>query len=167
MSIKSYDNISNFAKDAARIVAERSMRKAASDLRGDSPTADISVSVDGTWQREGFSSLNRVVTAISVDSGKVLDSAILSKSCKGCTNITSFEKTNPDQFNLLKASNNCQLNYHGSSPNMEKVGAIKFFNRSLEKYNLYYTSFYGDGDSKAFASVQNIYVVLKSQLLTG
>ena len=63
MSSKSYDNISNFAKDAARIVAERSMRKAASDLRGDSPTADVSV--DGTWQRKGFSSLNGVVTAIS------------------------------------------------------------------------------------------------------
>ena len=33
---------------------------------------------------------------------------------------------------------------------METAGATKIFGRSVEKHGLYYTSFYGDGDSKAY-----------------
>ena len=47
-------------------------------------TIDVGVSVDGTWQRRGFSSNNGVVTAISIDTGKVVDVEIMSKICKGC-----------------------------------------------------------------------------------
>ena len=39
----------------------------------------ISASVDETWQRKGFTSLNGGVTAISIDSRKVFDTAILFK----------------------------------------------------------------------------------------
>ena len=46
---------------------------------------DVGVSVDDRWKRKGFSSTLGVVTAISVDNGKVLDVAIISKSCKCCT----------------------------------------------------------------------------------
>ena len=49
------------------------MSTAASKLRGTAETADVGVPVDGSWQRKGFTSLNGVVTAISVDSGKVLE----------------------------------------------------------------------------------------------
>ena len=45
---------------------------------GDSPI-NVGVSVDGSWQRRGFSSLNGVVTAISIDSGKIVDTEIESK----------------------------------------------------------------------------------------
>jgi len=62
------------------------MSDAAKTLRAGKETA-VGVSVDGTWQRKGFSSKLGVVTAISVDIGKVLDVAILSKSCKGCTKM--------------------------------------------------------------------------------
>ena len=40
---------------------------------------------------------------------------------------------------------------------MEKVGAVAIFERSVEKHGLFYTKFYGDGDSKSFTAVQNIY----------
>ena len=40
---------------------------------------------------------------------------------------------------------------------MEKVGAVKIFEQSFSKHELFYTSFYGDGDSKACTAVQNIY----------
>ena len=43
-------------------------------------TIDIGLSVDSTWQRRGFSSNNGVVTAISIDTGKV-DGEIMSKIC--------------------------------------------------------------------------------------
>ena len=68
-----YKNISDKLKDSAKQVAERSMSAAASKLRAGAPSADVGVSVDGTWQRKGFTSMNGVVTAISIDNGKVLE----------------------------------------------------------------------------------------------
>ena len=53
------------------------MSTATSKLQGPVNTADVSVSVDETWQRKGFTSLNGGVTAISIDSRKVFDTAIL------------------------------------------------------------------------------------------
>ena len=46
--------------------------------------AKCAVSCDGTWQRRGFSFSNGCVTAISMDTGKVLDVEPLSKVCKKC-----------------------------------------------------------------------------------
>ena len=40
---------------------------------------------------------------------------------------------------------------------METAGAKKIFEASVEKHKLYYTSFYGDGDSKAYPAVKNVY----------
>ena len=39
---------------------------------------------------------------------------------------------------------------------METAGATKIFSSPKEKHGLYYTSFYGDGDSKAYATVKDI-----------
>ncbi|GFV48918.1 retrovirus-related Pol polyprotein from transposon 297 [Trichonephila clavipes] len=48
-------------------------------------------------------------------------------------------------------------NYKGSSGNMEAVGAFRIFERSLIKRDLQYTEYYGDGDSKGFLQVKDIY----------
>ena len=40
---------------------------------------------------------------------------------------------------------------------MEVAGTKLMFQRSIEKYQLRYTRFYGDGDSKSFPAVENIY----------
>ena len=40
---------------------------------------------------------------------------------------------------------------------MEKTGAVNIFQRSIDKHNLRYTSFYGDGDSKSYSAVKDIY----------
>ena len=85
MTKNAYDGLSYSVKIASKQVAEKSMPDAAARLRGTEQTADVGVSVDGTWQRKGFSSNLGKVTAISIDNGKVLDVATLSKSCKGCT----------------------------------------------------------------------------------
>ena len=37
-----------------------------------------------TWQRKGFSSFNGMFTAISIESGKVVDVGPMSRYCKGC-----------------------------------------------------------------------------------
>ena len=64
--------------------------------------------------------------------------------------------SDPEQYEQWKVSHECNLNYHGSSPNMEKIGAINIFKRSVETHGLYYTPFYGDGDSKSYTTVKNI-----------
>ena len=40
---------------------------------------------------------------------------------------------------------------------METAGATKIFSSSKEHHELYYTSFYGDGDSKIYRAVEYIY----------
>ncbi|GFT41063.1 uncharacterized protein TNCV_1098271 [Trichonephila clavipes] len=51
--------------DAAKGI--RQFKKSIHDI------VNCGVSVDGTWQRRGFSSLNGCVSAISVDTGKIID----------------------------------------------------------------------------------------------
>ena len=157
MTKVSFQNISNVIKDAAKTVAEKSMANAAAELRGVADHADVGISLDGTWQKKGFISTTGVITAISIKSGKVLDTCILSKHCKGCTQIEDLRKSDPVQYSEKMETHKCNQNYVGSSPNMEKVGTERIFERSVQKHKLYYTEFFGDGDSKAFASVQNVY----------
>ena len=40
---------------------------------------------------------------------------------------------------------------------MEPEGAIRIFKISFEMHGLYYTKFFGDGDSKSYSSVKDIY----------
>ena len=58
MTSDNYDKTSNVLKDSAKVVAEKSMSLAATELRGSEETADVGMSVDGTWQRKEFTSMN-------------------------------------------------------------------------------------------------------------
>ncbi|GFT07180.1 uncharacterized protein NPIL_178961 [Nephila pilipes] len=67
---------------AASYVACNTMNEAALEIRGnenDSELSQCGVTVDGTWQRRGYSSLNGCVSVISIDTGKVLDIEFMSK----------------------------------------------------------------------------------------
>ena len=56
MTEKNYRKISHSFTEAARAVALKSMNDAAEDIRcNDDVVVDIEVSLDGTWQRRGFS----------------------------------------------------------------------------------------------------------------
>ena len=55
------------------------------------------------------------------------------------------------------------MNYKGSAPNMEAVGAERIFDRFIEQNKLQYTELYGDGDSKTFPVIEKSY--LKKGLL--
>ncbi|GFU01078.1 uncharacterized protein TNCV_1816891 [Trichonephila clavipes] len=100
---------------------------------------DLAVAVDGSWQKRGFSSKNGLVTVTSVDTGKVIDVEVFSKHCI-CPN-----KTNHLQ--------NCKRNFEGYSGKMEVAGALSIFQRSQSLYNVRYTKYLGDGDSKTFTSI--------------
>ena len=72
---------------AAKDVRYETMNDAAKEIhvlqnKQDDEVADCGISCDDTWQRRGFSSLNGCVTAISMDTGKVVDVEVLSKFYK-------------------------------------------------------------------------------------
>ena len=126
-------------KESAKRVAEKSILMAASRLQGTADSVDVGVSVNGTWQDKGFTSLNG--TVISIDSGKFLDTAILSKSFEGRTTMQVIKAKDPDANDKCNAAHKYSLNYKGSSPVMEKVSAEKIIKQSVTKHNLCYTSF--------------------------
>ena len=62
----------------------------------------------------------------------------------------------PVLLELLHAENwweghqhDCQANFAASSGSMDAAGIVTIFQRSVEKHDLRYTDFLGDGDSKA------------------
>ncbi|GFV14367.1 uncharacterized protein TNCV_807991 [Trichonephila clavipes] len=67
------------------VVSKNAMIEAADEVRklkNTSNVAEWGVSVDGTWQRRGHSSLNGCVAVLSIDTGKVLDLEVMSKWCR-------------------------------------------------------------------------------------
>ena len=64
----------------------------------------------------------------------------------------------------------CTLNHDGSATKTEQSGVVRIFGRSLVKYNLRYSDYNGDEDTKSFSAVKNTYdgitVVKKSALAT-
>ena len=51
----------------------------------------------------------------------------------------------------------CIVNHKGSAPAMERDGTIKIFQRSMSTRNLQYTTFVGDGDTKSFTAIENMF----------
>ena len=111
------------------------------------------MSLDGTWQRRGHVSHNCVVTALSVDTGNWLDVETLANACKGCTVWEDKNDKTPEEYNEWKLTHKCRLNHTGSAGSMESIGSVRVFERSVEKRNLKYCEYLGDGESSAFKKV--------------
>ena len=138
---------------------ERSLPNAAENLRklklnginDKSVVVNVPVSVDGSWQkRYGFNSSLGMVFLISIDTGCVLDYVVKSVFCHECkknSNATESWKT--------QHKNKCMINHEGSSGAMEKEGAITMFTRSIDKHNMRYIVYVGDGDTSSFGAVKN------------
>ena len=81
MTLKNYDKLVLKIANITEEVAQETMADAVAELRqncqNEDEILDIGVLCDGTWQRRGFSSLNGVVAALSLDSGKVIDVEIV------------------------------------------------------------------------------------------
>ena len=50
-----------------------------------------------------------------------------------------------------------KANFQGSVPAMEPEGVDRIFKRSVELHSLWYTEYFGSGDSKSFTKVKNAY----------
>lgn len=114
-----YNKVNSVLLESLEKVAEQCMQDAAIEAVNDNNGCnEIAVALDGTWQKRGHSSLHGVVTATSVDTGKVLDVECLSKYCMSCKRRG-------------KCEDNCEVNYAGSSGGMEADGAVRIFERSV------------------------------------
>ncbi|GFX54906.1 uncharacterized protein TNCV_3318231 [Trichonephila clavipes] len=118
-------------------------------------TVECGISVDGTWQRRGYSSMNGCVAALSVCTGKVVDIEIMSSYCPTCRKISKMPRSIESE--TFAADHVCHSNFQGSALKMEAVGATRIFQRSIVKRGLKYAHYYGDGDSKGFISVKDTY----------
>ncbi len=94
----------------------------------------IASSLDGSWQKPSFASLNGIVSAVSVTHGKVLDFEVKSKRCKGCETHENMDKSSEKYLDWkLEHSLECETNHVGSSGAMEVGGTMALYERSLEK----------------------------------
>ncbi|GFU81491.1 uncharacterized protein TNCV_4926221 [Trichonephila clavipes] len=131
---------------ATERVAQENINAALSEIKGSNSFTKCGISIDGTWQRRGYSSLNGCVSAVSVDTAKVLDIEVMTQYCQICAKGNS------------QSSKHVCSNYKGSAGNMEVVGAYRIFERSNVR-DVQYNEYYGDGDSKGYESVKNVYVI--------
>ena len=80
MTEKDYGKLSSVYRNSVKEVAEIVMQEAALEIYNkihcadcDDNIVDTGISVDGTWQKRGFTSLNGAVAAISIETGRILD----------------------------------------------------------------------------------------------
>ena len=92
-----------------------------------------------------------------MDTGKVLDVEALSQGCKQCERHEHLDKTSLEYQTWKTDHTKCKANFQGSAPAMEPEGTDRIFRRSVELHNLRYNEFYGDGDSKSYSRVKDVY----------
>ena len=138
MAETSYNKQLNIIAEMAEEKADRELKEAGFRLRNlfrfensqvtDDSVEDIAVSFDGTWAKRGHTSLYGVVFVLSADTGEVLDYHIMSKFCKACSMWESKKESDLQKYNEWKIqhlqSNDCTINFEGSSPAMEMERAI-------------------------------------------
>ena len=112
---------------------------------------DCDVSLDGSWQRRGYASLNGIVSVIERINDKVVDIEVMTNDCRSCKHWEG-KKSDPG-YEKWKADHDCPINHEKSSGSMEPEGAVKIFKRSVEINGLRYINYIGDGDSSAFQTV--------------
>ena len=87
---------------------------------------------------------------------KVLDYVLLSRLCEKCDKWTKERiDANPDEYKLWYENHkpHCYRNYTDSSQSMEPEAAKTIWARSIERHQLVYSTFIGDGDSKSYHQV--------------
>ena len=105
------------------------MKNAAETIRAninvndDDIQVDTGVSVDGSWHRRGFSSLNGALTVVSIENGKILNTETTCKLCKACNakeklrsnvgNVKNMQDAIASMFHVTSSDSN---NYHDYCP---------------------------------------------------
>jgi hypothetical protein len=114
-------------------------REAVAENEEDVPS-HITASFDGSWQKREQTSLNGIISATSVDRGKVLNIEVMSKFCFICL-------INPT------SQHECKKNHEGLSGGMEGAGLLNIFNCFLHIQGICYTKYLRGGDSISYQRV--------------
>ena len=135
-------------------VAETEMKKAVEEIR-----AAANAGNNETWislflvmergQEEDFS-----LSAIHVDTGKVVDYEMKSKVCFKCWAKKDLDMSSQQYIEWMEShAPKCSANLNKSSKAMESQGAVDIWGRSQEKHKLRYVDFVGDGDCSSHRDV--------------
>ena len=117
---KSFNTYINHISKVAEEHCQDSMNMAAENLRKGDKLAEITVSVDGTWQKiYGHNSLLGASFVISIENGQVLDYVIRCKSCQICNRNPNASEEWKRKHKLL-----CKINHTNSSGAMEKEATV-------------------------------------------
>jgi hypothetical protein len=123
VKIKSFKRYEHLLSKSIEHVAKVSMGVAAEEARLYHNSDDISISIDGTWLTQGFTSLHGVGTVVSVsDPPKVLDFEVLTRHCSTCAGLMGIRQRDGELYaELLERhfESGCDANYQGSSGGME------------------------------------------------
>ena len=150
--------------DVSRNIASRSMQQHAEAVRHKS-TANVSsmpgvvrcnVSFDATWHQRGHYSNQGFAAVIESTLGKVIDYVVYDRVCSKCTKWPKERREQePEGYSrfLTEHKSHCQANYNGTSQSMESSAAIEMWGRSIEKNQLMYETYIGDGDSSSFKNL--------------
>ena len=123
MTNNNYDKIVGVIATNIKSVAEETMSEACVDIRNnvlpdvnDDVIVNTVISCEGSWLRRGCSSINGVVTIVSMDSGKILDCEQMSRYCKGCYLHSKMAVTDPATYKTWKDSLICKINHKAYLP---------------------------------------------------
>jgi hypothetical protein len=72
---------------------------------------------------QGHAGLRGVVSATSVDTGKLIDVETTIKYCQGCENV----KDNEEKLKQHRNNDACPINYCGVSGGMEEAGPVAIY----------------------------------------
>ncbi|GFX32016.1 uncharacterized protein TNCV_4098671 [Trichonephila clavipes] len=85
-----------------KTISEDSMNAAVHEaVIANDNNSNIAVAVDGTWHKRGYSSLNGVVCATSVENGKVIDIEALTKYCSSCKEAKVYDDTEVEKLECV------------------------------------------------------------------
>ena len=87
---------------------------------------------------------------------KCLDVQVLTKVCNGCQRIKRESDNELKSVLETEHVGKCKANYNGSAPSTE-TGVKRIFQQSEKMHRLQYTEYFGDGDSKGYNEVEDIY----------
>ncbi|GFY14468.1 transposable element Tc3 transposase [Trichonephila clavipes] len=113
--------------DRAPGIMGKSIKNSVEESTRTEGSHDIDVALDDSWQKRGYQSLNGIVTATSVDTGKVIDFEVFSKHCRFKTAINSAHEPS------------CVANVSGTSGGVEVKSVMTIFERSEAPYMAFVT----------------------------
>ena len=141
VQIESYKRYEDLLLASIHETADKSKEIAADESRMYCKGDDITVTIDGTWLTQGYSSLHGVGTVVSTaDPPKVLDYEVLSRHCSQCAGLLAVKKSDGELYAKLLEEHlkgDCEANYQGSSGGMEGAAVSyfhPFFYNSVSSY---------------------------------